>query len=62
MHESDENKPFDEEMFHAVLSASMSMRKKLHNEASENILFYKHITIDVIKYRTRLLLDKKCSC
>ena len=38
MHESDENKPFDEEMFDAVLSASMSMRKKLHNEASENIL------------------------
>ena len=38
MHDSDENKPFNEEMFDAVLSASMSMRKKLHNEASENIL------------------------
>ena len=37
MHNSDENEPFEKELFDAVLSASMAMRENIHNRASENI-------------------------
>ena len=37
MHNSDENEPFEKEMFDAVLSASMAICEKVHNRASENI-------------------------